>query len=78
MHPQEGKSRGVEDPFGQGVQRGRRPLWWGAGAKPLLAEGETVPWIVAFPKRLDEWGKMCYAICAKVNTLSRVAEGRAQ
>ncbi len=39
--PTEGKSRGVEDPFGQGVQRGRRPRGWGAGAKPLVAEGET-------------------------------------
>jgi len=39
--PTEGKSRGAEGPFGRGVQRGQGPLWWGPGAKPLVAEGET-------------------------------------
>ncbi len=35
----EGKSRWVEDPFGRSPEGSA--LWWGAGAKPLLAEGET-------------------------------------
>jgi len=37
--PNEGKSRGVEDPFGRSPEGSA--LWWGAGAKPLLAEGEA-------------------------------------
>ena len=34
-HPQKGVQR-AERPFGRGVQRGQRPLWWGPGAKPLV------------------------------------------
>jgi len=39
MNQTKGKSRGVEDPFGRSPEGSA--LWWGAGAKPLLAEGET-------------------------------------
>ncbi len=35
----EGKSRGVEDPFGRSPEGSA--LWWGPGAKPLVAAGET-------------------------------------
>jgi len=41
MDQAKGKSRGAEGPFGRGVQRRQRLLWWGPGAKPLVAAGET-------------------------------------
>ncbi len=37
--PTKGKSRGVEDPFGRSPEGAA--LGWGAGAKPLLAGGDT-------------------------------------